>query len=219
MGDLATTLQAWLETQTGPFVYVLITIAGAMEYVFPPFPGDGTVLFAFVLSTGKGGLLAPVVFACSLIGSTGGGLFAWWLGNVFSKRGIPARLDTPALRRVLERVRMRFEKSSTAFLIANRFIPVLRGVAYLGAGYFGVSLRRSLLLGSISSFLWNASLFAVAYLVHGVWNQANALLREVSIWVGVATVAGVLIFGGYRWLKAKRRRQSALPLQAQPPLP
>src|SRR5262245_30657321 len=71
--------------QEGPAGLLLIAAFSAIEYVFPPFPGDLAVVAGSFLVAARGWALAPVL-AASCGGSLVGASAHYWLGRWLSSR-------------------------------------------------------------------------------------------------------------------------------------
>ncbi|MCZ7682066.1 MAG: hypothetical protein M5U28_26035 [Sandaracinaceae bacterium] len=78
-------LFAWLQRSEGPLAYLVLAAANAIEYVFPPFPGDSITLFGIALAAGSGYGLAWVYVALNL-GALGGGMTTYAIGRWIAER-------------------------------------------------------------------------------------------------------------------------------------
>ena len=78
-------LFAWLQRSEGPLAYLILAAASAVEYVFPPFPGDGVTLFGIVMAASAGYHVAGV-FAALTFGALGGEMAAYWAGRWIASR-------------------------------------------------------------------------------------------------------------------------------------
>jgi membrane protein DedA with SNARE-associated domain len=197
-------LDEFLHTlEHGPqyWAYALVAAAAAVEYVFPPIPGDTVALFAVALAV-RAQLHWVFVYLSMTLGALLGGLGAWgfglWLAN--NEDSWPSFLKTPGATRALDAVRRGYEQHGGMYLAVNRFLPALRAFFFVGAGLSRMSAGPVIVFGGISAALWNALLMGLGYAVGNNWD----VLREVAeryaaatlILIVLAVIAGV---GRFLW--------------------
>jgi membrane protein DedA with SNARE-associated domain len=183
------------------WAYALVAAAAAVEYVFPPIPGDTVALFAVALAV-RAQLHWVFVYLSMTLGALLGGLGAWgfglWLAN--NEDSWPSFLKTPGATRALDAVRRGYEQHGGMYLAVNRFLPALRAFFFVGAGLSRMSAGPVIVFGGISAALWNALLMGLGYAVGNNWD----VLREVAeryaaatlILIVLAVIAGV---GRFLW--------------------
>ncbi|RLB38511.1 MAG: DedA family protein [Deltaproteobacteria bacterium] len=186
-------LDEFLHTlEHGPqyWAYVLVVAAAAIEYVFPPIPGDTVALFAVALAV-RAQLHWALVYLALTLGALLGGLAAWglglWLAN--HEESWPSFLRTPGATRAFDAVRRGYEQHGAMYLTVNRFLPALRAFFFVGAGLSRMSVGPVIVFGGISAALWNALLMAVGYAVGNNWEA----LTELADRYAVATLILVVI--------------------------
>ncbi len=162
-------LDEFLHTlEHGPqyWAYTLVVAAAAIEYVFPPIPGDSLALFAVVLAV-RTQLSWVLVYLAMTLGALLGGLAAWgvgvWLAN--HEESWPSLLRSPSATRALDAVRRGYERHGAMYLVVNRFLPALRAFFFVGAGLSRMNVGPVIVFGGISAALWNALLMGVGYAV------------------------------------------------------
>ena len=194
-----------LLARTGPAAPLLLFFAAFVEYLFPPFPGDAlVVLGAWYAAHGQ--LSWPVTFASVTLGAVAGAAADWRIG-----RWLGARIDARAARGRLDRARVeRFEAAyrrwGPLLLVANRFLPGVRGFFFLAAGAAGIPLWEVLVFGGLSAAAWNGLLlFAGA----GVARNLDELARLAGRYTTSAALAVVLAAGVALAVWAWRRRRRA----------
>ena len=197
-------LDEFLHTlEHGPqyWAYALVAAAAAIEYVFPPLPGDTVALFAVALAV-RAQLYWVFVYVAMTLGALLGGVAAWgfgvWLAN--HEESWPSYLKTPGATRALDAVRRGYQRHGEMYLAANRFLPALRAFFFVGAGLSRMSVARVLIFGGISAALWNAILMGIGYAVGNNWE----MLRDVAQRYTTATlilivVAVVAVAGRFLW--------------------
>lgn len=172
------------------WAYGLVAAAAAIEYVFPPIPGDTVALFAVALAV-RAQLHWAFVYLAMTVGALSGGLAAWgfgvWLAN--HEEHWPSFLKTPGAKRALDAVRRGYTKHGAMYLAANRFLPALRAFFFIGAGLSRMNVAPVLIYGGISAALWNALLMAAGYAVGNNWD----VLRDLAQRYAAATLILVSI--------------------------
>jgi len=170
--------------------YALVLAAAAIEYVFPPVPGDTVALFAVALAV-RAQLSWVFVYLSMTLGALVGGLAAWgfglWLAN--HEESWPSFLKTPGATRALDAVRRGYEQHGAMYLVVNRFLPALRAFFFVGAGMSRMNVGPVIVFGGISAALWNALLMGIGYAVGNNWD----VLRDLAERYAVATLILVVI--------------------------
>ena len=186
-------LDEFLHTlEHGPqyWAYALVVAAVAIEYIFPPVPGDTVALFAVALAV-RAQLSWVLVYLSMTLGALLGGLAAWgfgvWLAN--HEESWPSFLKTPGATRALDAVRRGYDRHGAMYLVANRFLPALRAFFFVGAGVSRMNVGPVIVFGGISAALWNALLMGIGYAVGNNWD----VLRDLAERYAIATLILVVI--------------------------
>ncbi len=182
---------------------LIVALGSAIEYVFPPFPGDSVVIAASVLIPTAGWSLW-VVFAATMIGSTIGAVGDWRLGiwladkrKVGDESRVARWLTRPSVTPRYEWVVDKFERHGPKFLAVNRFLPVFRSFFFIAAGLARIPLRSVVFWAMLSAAAWNALLMGVGYLVgHNIETLVSFVQRYT---VGVIGVVVLLFVGAKLW--------------------
>ncbi len=187
-------LDAWLQT-LGPWGLGAVFLACAVEYVFPPFPGDALTLLGGVYAV-RGHLAWPLVFAVATAGSVAGGAAAFaigrWGGRLAER--LPGRRGFTWLTATkLHAWETQFRTRGVWLLLLNRFMPAVRGPLFFAAGACGVPPRRALVFGGISAAVWNALILGAGWAVGGnverLADLADTYGRAAGAVIAVAVVA------------------------------
>ncbi len=178
-------LDEFLHTlEHGPvyWAYALVAAAAAVEYVFPPIPGDTVALFAVALAV-RAQLHWAFVYLAMTAGALLGGLAAWgfgvWLADHQSQW--PWFLKTPGATRALDAVRRGYERHGSMYLALNRFLPALRAFFFVGAGLSRMKAAPVVLYGGISAAVWNAILMAAGYAIGNNWDALQNVLERYTL--------------------------------------
>ena len=184
-------LLGWLTSHEGPLAYLVLGLAAALEYVFPPFPGDTITLFGVFLG-GSAGYSPWLVYLALDVGAVAGGLVAYAFGRAIDPDAPPRLLAGRRSRAALDEVRLRFERHGAAYLAINRFVPALRAFFFVGAGLARVPVSRVAVWGAVSASAWNALLLGVGWALGGSW-QRLAALASVYAWVALGVAVLVVV--------------------------
>jgi membrane-associated protein len=196
----------WVRSHDGPWGYVALGLAAAIEYVMPPFPGDVIVLFGAFLAANAGWSPVLVWLVCTA-SSVGGSVGAYGFGGFIGRREErwPRWLRTERTKRALAAMELRFERQGALFLAANRFIPAFRSLVFVAAGIAGVPLRKVVIWGGVSAGLWNAMLLAAGWTFGTSWERLQAFGEEYTRWALIAAaVIAVSVLLGSWWRKRAR---------------
>jgi len=181
--------------------YGLVTCAAAIEYIFPPIPGDTIALFAVALAV-RAELHWFPVYVAMTAGALLGGLAAWRFGVWLARHedAWPSFLKTPGAVRALDAVRRGYAQHGGLYLVGNRFLPALRAFFFVGAGLSGMRAAPVILYGGISAALWNALLLGVGYAVGNNWEALRELAERYSAATLILVlVVAVAIVGRFVW--------------------
>lgn len=174
---------------------LVLGLAAAVEYVVPPFPGDTITLLGGVYAV-RGEHPWPLVFLVVVAGSVAGALINYqvgrWLVGRFERRPGEAFFGITHAR--LESVQAQMRHKGPWLLLANRFIPGVRGLIFVAAGAAHMPRSNALVLGSLSAMAHTGLVLALGAAVGGnlekleelMWQYQRAILGLVV--VGVAAV-------------------------------
>lgn len=188
------------------------TLAGsaAIEYVFPPFPGDFVTVLGAVLVTAYGWSFVAVLTAV-MVGSVVGALVAYQVGVVVARRraGNPEAPPRPRLDALVAR----FGRHGPAFVMVNRFLPGVRAFIFVAAGLAGMDRGKVILYAAISALAWNLGLMALGAALGANLDQLVGLVERytAAVWIVIAAVVIGLVLR--RW---RRSRVPVVPTDIEP---
>jgi len=198
---------AWLTAHGYALSLSVLALSSAVEYVFPPFPGDTVVLAGAVLATAGGWDLWPILAAC-----TSGSLLGAWadfrVGLAAAKRRDAGKLgvrlaENPGLDRILAGYR----RWGPAFLALNRFMPGIRALFFVAAGLARMRTGPVLAWAAVSALAWNALLLALGAALGGNLDRLEALAQGYALVLWIALAAALLV-AVCVWLLSRRTRGS-----------
>jgi len=182
---------------------VIVFLLAWLEYVFPPVPGDSTMLFGFFLA-GSGALSFPAVFLVALSGSVLGALTAYRLGTRLGRTYF--FLKSAWAREELDKVERWFGRFGPRLLAVNRFIPGVRGFFLYAAGIGRMEARGVVIYSSLSNVLWVAVLAWGGTGLGSTWEDVRVVFRRY-VW-GIAVFLAVYL--GLSIARSRRRRRVGL---------
>ena len=182
---------------------LLVAVLAWLEYVFPPAPGDSTVLFAFFLA-GRDALPFAAVVTVALAGSVLGAMTAYAIGARTGRGYFLLRSEWA--RGELKRIEGWFARSGAWLLLVNRFLPGVRGLFLYAAGISRLGARRTLVYSTAGNVLWVALLAWAGTSLGSTWEEVRVVFRRY-VW-GIAVV--LTIYFILSVVRARRRRAAAV---------
>src|SRR6266699_3362109 len=173
----------------------LVVLLAWLEYVFPPAPGDSTMLFAFFLA-GRGTLSLPAVAAAALSGSVLGAMTAYAVGARLGRSYFFLR--SAWARRELARIEHGYARHGPRFLLLNRFLLYAAGIG-------GLRARAVLIHSTVSNVLWIALLAWGGTSLGSTWEEVRVVFRRY-VW-GIAIFLAVYVV-----LAVVRARRRSVPV-------
>jgi len=191
----------------GIAAYLLMAASAAIEYVFPPFPGDTVTLFGAFLVVARGWSPVAVLVAVTA-GSLLGAMADYYIGvglarNPQGKNALSRRWAR-ALGRI-EPLVERLKRRGAWYLVINRFLPGIRAFFFVAAGMARLPLRAVLFYAALSAIAWNVLIIVAGIALGASWErlQRAGQVYTTAAWVLMATVVAVLLL---RWALRRRRR-------------
>ena len=184
-----------------PFIVFLLAW---LEYVFPPVPGDSTMLFGCFLA--GAGLLPPAqMSAAALAGSVLGVLTAYAAGRRLGRSYFFLRSSWA--RQELERLERGFSRYGARLLAINRFLPGLRGFFLYAAGIGRLGWRPVLVYSTVSNVLWVALIVWAGRSLGESWEQVSVLFGRY-VW-GIAALTTIYVVVTVARMRRRRRLLAA----------
>jgi len=180
---------------------LLVAVLAWLEYVFPPAPGDSTMLFAFFLA-GRGALPLPAVVAVALAGSVLGAMTAYAIGARAGRGYFLLRSEWA--RGELLRIEGWFARAGAWLLLLNRFLPGVRGFFLYAAGISRLGARRTLIYSTAGNVLWVALIAWGGTSLGSTWDEVRVVFRRY-VW-GIAIV--LAIYAVLTIVRSRRRRSA-----------
>jgi membrane protein DedA with SNARE-associated domain len=186
-------------------VIFLVMFGGSFfEYVCPPLPGDlCTVAGAILIARGHQFL---TIFLAANLGAVTGFLVDYRFGGWLADPARPFRHRGPRWERLgrgIDRIARGFERHTALYLVVNRFLPGVRALFFVAAGFARVPLWKVVVFGLASAALWNLLLIGVGY---AVGLQLDGLLSFLAVYdrAALAVLAVAALFLLARWWIRRR---------------
>jgi membrane-associated protein len=194
---------------TGHLAPAVLFVATFVEYVFPPFPGDVLVILGAWYAV-EGQLSWPATFASVTAGGIAGAWVDYRIGAALGRRlERRAHQRSPQAEQRLARFEAGYRRWGALLLLGNRFLPGFRAFVFFGAGAAGIPLRRVLVLGAISSALWNLGLLAAGDLLARNVDELVGLVERYTRAAWTAMAAAAVVALAVVWLRRRRAARAA----------
>lgn len=205
---------AMLAREHSEAVFAWLFAGSLLEHLLPPFPGD-TVTLAGAVLVAAGQLSLPATFLTVLAGSLVGSALDHAFGRWLARRMTPAIPATGLRARLmpsLERAREAFRRHGDLALVLNRFLPGIRALLFVAAGFSGLPLGRVLALGALSAALWNSLILAGGLMLGAHLDLLESWIRQMGL--GAWAVLGLALLGGLTLQFVRRRRGRKRPVDS-----
>lgn len=184
---------------------VLITI---LENVFPPIPSEIVLpLAGFLAYESSGGFTLPLVILSGGLGSVIGALALYAFGAWARRHG--GRRVVLAVGRFaflsendLDMAEAWFARYQGLAVFICRFVPVVRSIVSIPAGYNGMPLGQFLVLTAIGTTIWCAILSSAGWILGANWPLVRTVLSRYENVVVV--LVAVLVIGFFAWRLRQR---------------
>ncbi len=198
-------LDSWILV-LGASGYWVLGAAAAVEYVFPPFPGDTVTLLGGIYAVRGNRSIALVLLAITT-GSVLGAVLDYVIGMKLAARLERLRGEGTVRSKQHDRVlalARTMRRRGTMLLLLNRFLPAVRGLLFVAAGAARLPLTRVMGLGMVSALVWNALLVGAGFAVGGNAERLESWVRTYYqiLYVVLSLVA---VGFGLHWIRRRGR--------------
>lgn len=192
--------------------YITILIGMTLESMVFPVPSEAVMPFAgFLIAEGR--FTFAMVIIVSTLGSLTGSYLSYLIGRYggepfIHKFGRYLLLD----QEELEITNRFFNRHGQLTVFISRFIPVVRHLISIPAGFARMNLLNFIILTVIGAGLWNAFLAYCGYYLRQRWHLVMEYSHIVDIVVLIILILLILlfVFRQYRkYLKKKAKNSNA----------
>jgi len=187
--------------------YITVFITMTMESMVFPVPSEAVMPFAgFLVAEGKFTFLLVILF--STIGSITGSMISYAIGYysekaLIHKYGKFLLLDPEEL----EATERFFNKYGDITIFISRFIPVVRHLISLPAGFAQMNIYKFAIFTIIGAGLWNSFLAYTGFYLKSNWEDVMAYSKIIDLIV-ILILIGLLAYYVYRHMKKRRLKRS-----------
>jgi len=173
-----------------PFwIYVTLFFFAFVENVFPPSPSDFVVVVGgSLVSTGVTSFIPTLIL--TTIGSVIGFMVLFYVGSTVDRKIIHSGKFKYIPVDAIEKVEGWFKKYGYWVIAVNRFIPGTRSVISFFSGMSMLNIRKTVILATVSAFLWNA---IIIYLGYVFGNNVSVVDEYLSTYSNIAIALTIII--------------------------
>ncbi len=169
-----------IRTQNEFIIYGIMFVGSFIENIFPPFPGDTTILAgAFIAGEGNIGYIG-ILFS-AIAGGTLGGMTLYYIGRAKGRAYFENKDRKYFGKAALLKVETLFDKYGNFLLIFSRFFAGIRSAISIGAGLGDVRFARMLVLTIIGNLLWCGLLVGLMLYTKSNWEMIIGLVKKYHI--------------------------------------
>jgi membrane protein DedA with SNARE-associated domain len=187
------------------WIYMSLFFFSYIENVFPPSPSDLVVVIGgSLISTGAIDFIPTLIL--TTIGSVLGFMTLYYIGSQLDQKVIKAGKVKYVSVEALQKVEIWFNKYGYFIILINRFLPGTRSVISFFAGLSSLIVKRTVILATISAFVWNAIIISLGVIFGDNVSLVDEYLSTYSeIAITITIVAAVIITAVYFIKKRKRQ--------------
>jgi membrane protein DedA with SNARE-associated domain len=204
IGHLLDELGQWTRAVMDAFGYPGLVFIMILENVFPPIPSEIVLPLAGALSHGNDAIFAlPVVVLAGGLGSVVGALILYAFGawaRLHGGRRVVLAVGRYAFltENDLDKAEDWFDRYRALAVFTGRFIPIVRSLISIPAGYNGMPLGQFIALSAIGTTIWCAILASAGWTLGASWPMVRTVLSRYEQLVLVLGVLAVLAFLAWR---------------------
>ena len=187
--------------------YFGIFIGMTIESSFVPFPSEVILIPAGVLAA-KGQMTFFMIFLAGLFGSLTGALINYFLALYLGRTTIDLLISKYGKFLFLTSVNLKksdlyFEKHGEITTFIGRFIPVIRQLISLPAGFSKMNLFKFSLFTALGAGIWAAILIYIGYFFGENSSWINQNLSSLTLSITLLSIVSFII---YIFLQKKKKK-------------
>ena len=192
-------------------LYFFLFASAILENLFPPIPGDTVTVFGAFL-VGKGHLRFDLVWIVTTAGSTIGFFSLFLLARKIEQGIVNHHLFRWISAERIERAQKAVGRFGYAAIAANRFIPGLRSVVSISAGFLRMDPVPVLIFSAISAAVWNFLWIYAGYSLGNNWHDVSTRAKELAIRynIGAGIIISVIILAILAFMLFKKHSHRSL---------
>jgi len=190
-----------------PFwIYVTLFFFAFVENVFPPSPSDLVVVIGgSLVSTGVISFILTLLL--TTMGSVVGFMILFYFGSTVDRKVVHSGKYKYIPVNAIDKVELWFKKYGYYVILANRFLPGTRSVISFFAGMSMMDAKKTILLATMSAFVWNAIIIYLGYIFGNNVSVVDKYLSTYSN-VAIAISIGVALVLIIKFILSKKKNSS-----------
>jgi membrane protein DedA with SNARE-associated domain len=186
------------------WIYISLFFFSYIENVFPPSPSDLVVVIGgSLISTGAISFIPTLIL--TTIGSVLGFMTLYYVGSQLDQKVIRAGKVKYVSVEALIKAERWFNKYGYFIILINRFLPGTRSVISFFSGLSELNIKKTIILASISAFVWNAIIISLGVLFGDNVHVVDGYLSTYSDIAIILTITAAIIFIIWYFVKKRRR--------------
>jgi membrane protein DedA with SNARE-associated domain len=214
IGQLLDLMGEWTTSIMSTLGYPGLVLIMIIENVFPAIPSEIVLpLAGFLAHQGEAGFSLPLVVLAGGLGSVIGALILYGFGAWARTHG--GRRVVLAVGRFaflseddLDKAETWFARYRSLAVFTGRFVPIVRSLVSIPAGYNAMPLVQFTLLTAIGTTIWCAILASAGWVLGANWQFVRTILSRYEQVVIVLVVLGAVAYLVYKLRERTRANAS-----------
>jgi membrane protein DedA with SNARE-associated domain len=204
IGHVLEALGEWARMMMVTFGYPGLVLVMMIENVFPPIPSELVLpLAGFLAHEGEASFSLPLVVLAGGLGSVLGAVvlyaFGAWARDHGGRRVLLAVVRYAFVTETdLDAAESWFMRHRALAVLTGRFVPVVRSLISIPAGYNRMPMLEFLVLTTIGTTIWCAILASAGWILGVSWPLVRSITSRYEQFVVAAAVLVVVVFVAWR---------------------
>jgi len=200
MEEILDSLLGYIVTVDDYYLYLFLFLSAFVENIFPPAPGDTITVFgAFMVGTGR--LEYLLVYLATTAGSVLGFMSLYFLGCFVDRRFFHKKRFRIFSDEAIDKTLKAFGRYGYYIVLANRFLPGVRSVISITAGFAELRVHAVFLMATISAMVWNFIWIQAGFMLGDNWNTVRKGIAEILGSYNRAALIIISLVAAYFFLK------------------
>ena len=175
------------------YIYLVLVFTIFMENITPIVPGDTFLAFSAYFA-GRGVLQPLFTYTLTVVSSLSGFFLVYWIGYHWGRDYFEKKNFSFFPIKRIKQTDLYFNKYGDRILLINRFMPGIRLMVAIIAGFTRTNFIKTFFYTIISILAWNGLIFQLGKLLGENWQDVKNFLSKYNLVVTVIILAVVLLF-------------------------